>query len=137
MYPMIKVQIIDNTEQIEPALFDVEIGVSLDVDEVRGLNTIEKQQPSVVLLNYAVRKEHTAEYIKLILDSSETSKVVIVADGLSEKQILNCLTAGAKGYQEINQLETYANKLVKVIDAGEAWITRRMVAVLLDSLIKK
>ena len=134
---MIKVQIIDNTAQIKPALFAVGIDVNLQEDEVGALNTIEKQQPSVVLLNYAVRKEHTAEYIKLILDSSKTSKVVIVANALSEKQILNCLTAGAKGYQEISQLETYVNKLVKVIDAGEAWITRRMVAVLLDSLIKK
>ena len=31
----------------------------------------------------------------------------------------------------------HAKKIIKVVDAGEAWITRRMVAILLDELIKK
>ena len=131
---MINVLIIDNSEQLKLALSDTAAKMSPYIDEVQALNAVEKKQPSVVMLNYAVRKEETAEYIKLILDVSADCKIVVVADELSQEKILKCLIAGAKGYQEIKQLEFYAEKLIKVIDAGEAWITRRMVAILLDNL---
>ena len=131
---MINVLIIDNAEEIKPVLSDTVANISLYIDEVQALNAIEKQQASVVLLNYAVRKEETAEYIKLILEVSTDCKIVVIADELGQEKTLNCLIAGATGYQELKQLDFYADKLIKVIDAGEAWITRRMVATLLNNL---
>jgi DNA-binding NarL/FixJ family response regulator len=131
---MISVLIIDNAEQIKPIVSDSIADLSLYIDEIQALNAIENKQPSVVLLNYAVREEETADYIKLILKVSIDCKIVVIANELSQENILNCLIAGAKGYQEINQLSIYADKLIKVIDAGEAWITRRMVAILLEIL---
>jgi len=131
---MISVLIIDNAEQIKPIVSDSIADLSLYIDEIQALNAIENKQPSVVLLNYAVREEETTDYIKLILKVSIDCKIVVIANELSQENILNCLIAGAKGYQEINQLSIYADKLIKVIDAGEAWITRRMVAILLEIL---
>ena len=131
---MINVLIIDNSEQIKSALSDTVANISLYIDEVQALNAVEIKQPSVVLLNYSVRKEETAEYIKLIVKASTDCKIVVVADELGQEKTLECLMAGAKGYQEIRQLDFYADKLIKVIDAGEAWITRKMVAILLDNL---
>ena len=131
---MISVLIIDNAEQIKPIVSDSIADISLYIDEIQALNAIENKQPSVVLLNYAVREEETADYIKLILKVSIDCKIVVIANELSQENILNCLIAGAKGYQEIKQLSSYADKLIKVIDAGEAWITRRMVAILLEIL---
>ena len=131
---MINVLIIDNSEEIKPVSFSTVANIALYTDDVRALNEVEKKQPSVVLLNYVVRKEETVEYIELILKASTDSKIVVVAEALSQEKILNCLTAGAKGYQEIKQLDFYADKIIKVMDAGEAWITRCMVAVLLDTL---
>ena len=131
---MISVLIIDKAEQIKPIVSDSIADLSLYIDEIQALNAIENKQPSVVLLNYAVREEETADYIKLILKVSIDCKIVVIANELSQENILNCLIAGAKGYQEINQLSIYADKLIKVIDAGEAWITRRMVAILLEIL---
>ena len=134
---MINVLLIDKSEQIKPVLSDTVANISLFIDEVKALNAVEKKQPSVVLLNYAVRKEETAEYIKLILKACVDCKIVVIADELSQEKILDCLIAGAKGYQEIKQLDVYADKLLRVIDAGEAWITRHMVAILLDNLRRR
>lgn len=131
---MIKVQIIDKTDCINLTLLDAEVNSSLCDDEVQALNAVEKMQPSVVLLNYDVRKEQTIDYIRLILNVSSESKVVVLAEGLSDEKILSCLVAGAKGYQNLKQLDEYVNKLIKIVDAGEAWITRRMVAKLLDNI---
>jgi len=133
---MINLQIIDNSNQIWSALSVTEYNVLLYGDEVQALNAVEKNQAELLLLNYSLRKEETADYIKLILNIRPDSKIVVIADMLDEKEIVNCLLAGAKGYQEIRQLEVYASKLIQVIVAGEVWITRHMVAVLLDSLIK-
>ena len=77
-------------------------------DEIKALNAIEQEQPSVVLLNYAFLKEGTAEY--------------------------SCLIIGAQGYQQLKQINEYAERLIEVVDAGEAWITRQMVSTLLDAL---
>ena len=131
---MINVLIIDNSEQIKLDSSGSVANIALYKDEVQALNIVEKKQSPVVLLNYAVRKDETAEYIELILNASIDCKIVVIADELSQEKILNCLTAGAKGYQEIKQLDFYADKIIKVLDAGEAWITRCMVAILLDSL---
>ena len=131
---MINVLIIDNAEEIKPVLSGTVANIALHTDEVQALNALENKQFSVVLLNYAVRKEETVEYIRLILKASMDCKIVVIAEELSQEKILDCLTAGAKGYQEIKQLDFYADKIIKVMDAGEAWITRCMVAVLLDTL---
>ena len=138
---MINVQVIDNTKKIEQSIVSVEANVVCFSDEILALNVLEQDtsedefpQPSVVLLNYAVRAEGTAEYIKLLLDANAQIKIVVIGSELSEEEILSCLMSGAKGYQEIEQLKKYADKLITVIDDDEAWITRRMVATLLNRL---
>ena len=131
---MIDVVIIDKSDQIKFETSKVKANIQTFSDEVKGLNVIEEGSSAVVLLHYNVREEQTAEYIRLILKMCSQSKVVVVADELSEECVLNCLLAGAQGYQQLDQLGGYADRLVTVIDAGEAWISRRMTATLLDAL---
>ncbi|MDX2424953.1 MAG: DNA-binding response regulator [Cycloclasticus sp.] len=131
---MIDVLIIDKTDQIKSALLVPEANIASFDDEVKALNAVETKVSAVVLLNYSVMQEQTAEYIKVVLKVSSSSKIVVIADELSEEETLNCLLAGAKGYQQLDLLKDYARKLVTVMDAGEAWITRRMTATLLDAL---
>lgn len=131
---MIDIHIIDNTDKIKQFVSSKDNNITLHENEVKALNTVETMQPTVILLNYDFRKEEIADYIRLILKTSPNSKIVIIANKLAEKKIINCLLAGAKGYQEIEQLERYSNKLVSVIAKGEAWITRRMVSSLLDAI---
>ncbi len=131
---MTSVQIIDKTGRIKLKLLEAEVNPFLCDDEVQALNSIEKMQPSVVILNYEVRKEQTIDYITLILTASSDSKIVVIADELSEEKILDCLLAGAKGYQSVKQLDEHINKLIKVVDAGGAWVTRRMIAKLLNKI---
>jgi len=131
---MINVSVIDNTKGIEFCLAKTSASVTYFSDEIKAFNVIEQEQRSVILLNYSLLAEGTAEYIQLILARSLNSKVVIIGDDLSEGEILECLIAGAKGYQDEKALSEYSEKLIGVIDAGEAWITRRMVSTLLDVL---
>jgi len=133
---MIDVLLIDKTDQTKSLLPMEKLGVEMFDNEVKALKVVEQTSPPVVLLHYNVREKQTEDYIRLLRQASSSSKVVVVADGLDEKSILKCFLAGAKGYQEVDQLSHHAEKMITVIDAGEAWITRRMTATLLDSLRK-
>lgn len=131
---MITVQIIDNTGQIESGISETDVSVSVYEDEIQALNNADGIQPSVILLHYKLRNEQTSEYISLLRGVYSECKIVVLADELSEDVIIDCLLAGAKGYLELKQLNAYGNKLVKVVAAGEAWISRRMIAIVLDQL---
>jgi len=129
---MINVYIIDSLNEIDLKLRGV--NTTYFDDEIKALNAVEESQLSVVLINYAQLKEGTVEYLKVITVISPSSNTVVIGDGLDDLGILSCLVAGAKGYQSLEQLNKYAERLIKVVDAGEVWITRRMVSTLLDAL---
>jgi len=131
---MIDVLIIDKSSQIEQGLSAGDIASELFDDEVKALNSLEQRKPMLILLHYAVRKEQTADYIRLIIRANPKNKVVVLADELSEKDVLSCLLAGAQGYQQLSDFDRYARRLVTVMAAGEVWITRKMTAILLESL---
>ena len=130
------VLVIDKTDQIKLGLVKSQANVQCTSDEVKALNILEQHSPVVVLLNTNVMQEQTAEYIEVLLKASSNSSIVVIADKLSDNEILKCLLAGAKGYQQLDQLKGYGSRLITAMNAGEAWITRRMTATLLDSLRK-
>jgi len=131
---MIDVLIIDKNSQIESGFSASKIASEVFNDEVKALNALEQRSPVLILLHYGVRKGQTANYIRLILKANPKNKVVVLADELSENDVLNCLLAGAQGYQQLSDFECYSHKLVTVMIAGEVWITRKMTAILLESL---
>jgi len=132
---MINVQAIGITEQLSQVFDQEEMNISFFDDDVQALNAAEQVQPSVIVLNFDMRQAETYDYIRLLLKVSADSKVIVVANKLSDDEVLACLIAGAKGYQSLSQLDHYAVKMIKVIDAGEAWVTRKMVAKLLEVLV--
>lgn len=131
---MTEVIVVDKTDQIMLALSSLRLAVVSFNDEIKALNAIEVAVKPVILLHQNVMCEGTVDYIKALLKVSTTCKIVVIAANLSDAEVLGCLLAGANGYQNINELSHYADKLVKVIDADEGWITRRMTATLLDVL---
>jgi len=131
---MIDMLVIEKSSQIEQALSASKIAPEVFEDEVKALNVLEQRSSVLILLHYNVREEQTPSYIKLVLKASPQSKVVVLANELSERNILNILLAGAHGFQLINGFESCSRKLITVIGEGEVWITRKMTARLLDAL---
>lgn len=129
-----KILVIDNTEQITASFLAIDEDAAFCADEIWGLNLAE-QNPALILLNYAVRGELTPDYIRLLINASPLgNNLVVVGQNASEDDIFRCLLAGAKGYQEIPTLPRYMGKMIHVIEQGEAWISRKMVAKLLDAI---
>jgi DNA-binding NarL/FixJ family response regulator len=129
-----KIHVIDNAGQILPLLFADGDDVTFYSDEIQALNAVEVLLPELILLNFDVRGSETAAYIDLLLSLSPMSNIVVVGDDLQDDDVLGCLLVGAKGYQDGRQLPSYIGKIVRAIEAGEAWISRRMTARLLDAI---
>lgn len=129
-----KIQVIDNIGQIQPLLLMAEADVAFYSDEIQALNAAEQHRPGLILLNFALRGSETADYTNLLLSASPASNIVIIGDDLHEEQIVNCVLAGAKGYQNSRSLAAYINKMIHAVAAGEAWLSRKIVAYLLDAI---
>lgn len=131
---MIDILIVEEKNQIQRACSQLGPRVSVFDNEMIALNMLSELSSPIVLLNHDVMKDGTSEYIKKLFDACSNCKVIVIGNALSEKEILRCLLVGARGYQRLNQLQKYSSKLVEAVGAGEAWITRRMTALLLDTL---
>jgi DNA-binding NarL/FixJ family response regulator len=103
-------------------------------DEIVAFNAVAETHPYIIILDYALRKSRTPDYIELLLRASPASRLVVIADKLSEAAILEVLVAGANGYAEQREMPRIGGKLLRAIWQGEAWISRTMVAKLLERL---
>ncbi|QPK63150.1 response regulator transcription factor [Methylomonas sp. LL1] len=129
-----KILVIDDTGQIATILVAIEAEVVCITDEIRALNVAQQQQPELILLDYGLLGGQTPDYIRLLLAATARSNLVVIGEEMSEEQIFRCLLAGAKGYQEGRQLSDYIGRLIPAVTQGEAWLSRRMVAHLLDAI---
>ncbi|WKJ89657.1 hypothetical protein QZJ86_16780 [Methylomonas montana] len=129
-----KIQVIDNVGQIQPHLLMAEADVDFYSDEIQALNAAERYQPGLILLSFAMRGSETADYTNLLLRASPLSNIVIIGDDLREEQILDCVMAGAKGYQNSQSLAAYINRMIRAVAAGEAWLSRKIVTYVLDAI---
>jgi len=125
------IYVIDDSGELS-RLLTAEVGMSFFEDEVQALRAVRECQPQMVLLNYRQWRRNTPDYIRLLLEDSPDSHIIVVGDDVPEDMICQCLLAGANGYQSQTQLNAYFAKMVRVIAQGEAWVSRKLVARLLD-----
>lgn len=128
-----KIYVIDNFDQISPLLLADQADVAFFSDEIQAFNAVEQQQPALIFLNYALREQQTAEYVSLLIQVCPTASIVIVAaEELDDDNILKLLLAGAKGYQVQQDLKLYMTRIILAMTKGEAWVSRRLVSLLLN-----
>ena len=72
--------------------------------------------------------------IPALRQKSPQTKVILLTDGASEARTLEALAHGARGYLDKALLTTFLARAVRVVDAGEAWVPRKMVARIMDRL---
>ncbi|WP_031433322.1 response regulator transcription factor [Methylomarinum vadi] len=129
---MIPVYIFDSDDEIRSAAaFELAAAVVCD-NEIQLLNAMEEGGGAIILLNYAVRQQGTAQFIKVLKKANFDAEIVVIGQCQSDEELIDCIMAGANGYQNIETLGRYVEKMLRVIETGEAWISRRMVARLLE-----
>lgn len=101
-------------------------------DDVEALKIAEQKQPAIILLDYDIEKENTALYIKSLIIESPDSKVILLGNKLLDEVVLSCLVNGSYGYLEWVDTEKFLIKTVLAVGRGEAWVSRRLVGLLIE-----
>ena len=104
-------------------------------DEIKALAAAKDLTPDIFFLFYDIRKEQTPEYISLLKQASQTSKVVLIGQAIPDEVVIECLVSGAQGHvNTIDELSTFYHRMIHALQAGEVWITRRITAKILERL---
>lgn len=129
---MVPIYIVDSEDKIRWAAPSELAAAVVCENEIQLLNAMEKNGTAIILLNYAVYQQETAQFVKVLKKANPGAEIVVIGRCQSDEELIDCIMAGANGYQTIDTLGQYVGKMLRVIEAGEAWISRRMVARLLE-----
>lgn len=118
-------------------LLEAEAGIRVIGEARNGLETISttsRLRPRIILLDLALARAQGTPLIPALRQKSPHTRVILLTDGASEGRTLEALAHGARGYLDKSLLSTFLARAVRVVDAGEAWVPRKMVARIMDRL---
>lgn len=120
------------------SLLTREAGIAL-VGETRpdpAPATLARRRSRILLLDLTrPRLDRLAALARVRRQSPRARVILLTTRRTPEALILEALTLGARGYLDRAALRTFLPKAVRAVDAGEAWVPRRMVSKILDRLV--
>ena len=99
-----------------------------------GLNYAAQYKPDIILLDYTVPVNHVLIIVNLLIQESPRSKIILIGESLSDELILDYLANGVYGYLPVNTMKVFLTKAVTAVHSGEAWISRKIAALLIVRL---
>ncbi|MCK5188832.1 MAG: response regulator transcription factor [Methylococcales bacterium] len=108
--------------------------IAHDNDLNAAVKSSESHQPNIILLDYDFLKTRSSLFIKSLYLFSAESKIIMLGSGLQENQLIDCLLAGIYGYLDEKDFEMFFVQAIKAVDSGEAWVSRCIVAKLIESI---
>lgn len=103
-------------------------------NEVEALSFTATNKPSIIFLDYKVKKENTALFINSLHVESPNSKVILCGNNLPDDIILSCMVCTIYGYLEAKDIERFLYQAICTVGEGEAWISRRLEGLLVGRL---
>lgn len=131
--PSITVVIADHEKASRAAclrLLQPEKGIRVVGEARSGFEVIAaaaKLKPRVLLLALGGAPRHGVAVLPALRQKSPRTKVVLLTERASEARILDALSYGARGYLEKKDLPLFLPKAVRAVNAGGAWVPRKMV----------
>jgi DNA-binding NarL/FixJ family response regulator len=113
--------------------------------DIRVLGTAQTSQeaiaaaslkPQVVLFDLKMNKRNEVPALMLFRAKSPRTKFILLTGRASDAQILDAISQGARGYLDPTQLHRFLIKAVRVVNAGESWVPRAMVAKIIERLAR-
>jgi DNA-binding NarL/FixJ family response regulator len=91
-------------------------------------------KPNILLLNLNLFKGKGDNLLRALLRKSPLTKTILLTRRASGGPILEALTQGALGYLKEKAIDDFLPKAVRQVEAGEAWVPRKMAARIVDHL---
>jgi DNA-binding NarL/FixJ family response regulator len=110
--------------------------ISQGQNGLQDLSYIGELKPCILLLSLSLLKEKETAQLFVLRQRSPLTKVILLTHRASETRILEALSYGARGCIEEKVLGIFLAKAVRCVDAGEAWVPRKMVAMIIERLAR-
>ncbi len=108
------------------------------VREVRDwrqvLRTAREFRPSVIVLDLTLSSATPAASIAAIRRASSATRIIAMTAEPSDREALDMLRAGVRGYCHADIDPALVAKAIEVVQKGEIWATRNLVARLVEEL---
>ena len=95
---------------------------------LQAIDVISVLKPDLVLLDIILPELSGIEVIPIIKQTSPGTKALMLTASKDEIKILKFLNAGAKGYLSKNTTTSELIKAIKVVNKGQLWVERKLVA---------
>jgi DNA-binding NarL/FixJ family response regulator len=129
--PTISILIADEREIIRTGLchslaeepgFEV---VADTADKKELFRVIEKNQPDILLLGFALPTKEMVQILKDLIKRNPATRILLLLDQVPETDLFELLRAGAKGSLPSNMPLATLKKAVRTVADGEYWIDRK------------
>ena len=103
---------------------------------LEALSATAKLKPRILLLGLNLLKRKKIVLLCALRQKSPRTKVILLTNHTPETRILEALSYGARDFLEEKVLSAFLPKAVRCVDAGEAWVPRKMVALIIERLAR-
>jgi len=93
-------------------------------------------QPHILLLDLKMTQANEAATLPLLRTKSPRTQIILLTGQASDARVLAGISQGARGYLDAKLLRRFLVKAVRAVAAGESWVSRAMVAKLIDQLAR-
>ena len=118
-------------------LLQPEKGIRVVGEARNGLEVITagaRLKPRILLFHLDLSKGKKINLLRALRQKSPRTRVILLTRRVSKKPILEGLSHGARGYIQEKNITIFLPKAVRLVDAGEAWVSRKMVAQIINRL---
>ena len=102
--------------------------------DLEAVTATIKLKPRILLLGLNLLKGKHDALLMTLRQKSPQTRVILLTGRSQEAGIVEALSHGSRGYLEEKVLATFLPKAVRCVDAGEAWVPRKMVARIIERL---
>ena len=108
--------------------------VGLARNGLEALVAADGLKPRILLLNLNLLMGKNDHLLQALRQKSPRTKMILLTRRAPANSILEGLSNGARGYLKETAINSFLPKAVRQVEAGEAWVPRKMVARIVDRL---
>jgi len=129
----------DNSELLNRARVGLaaEKAVKIIGETRRGRETValvSQRRPTLLVIDLALPPSGGLPVLAQVRKRSPKTRVLAIDEHLDEQRVLRVAKAGAYGYMLGEAIPTHLGKAVRVMAAKEAWLSRKLMARVVDEL---
>ena len=112
------------------------IQVVAEVGTRREVVETLKLKPRILLLDWKMLAYGEASLLLLVKKYSPQTRVILLTGRADPMRVIHAFSNGARGYLKRTPVQPSLAKAVRLVDAGEVWVPRAMVPILIAVLTR-